>query len=88
MKVAPVSAENFTIKLKGARARAIELTAGSLVTKNTVCDVQSEGGDVILSGTDLTRLAVVERHFASGRIGLGLVKGYGLKGGAAATSVS
>lgn len=88
VKVAPVSAENFTIKLKGARARAIELTAGSLVTKNTVCDVQSEGGDVILSGTDLTRLAVVERHFASGRIGLGLVKGYGLKGGAAATSVS
>ncbi len=86
--VAPVSAENFVIKLKGARARAIELISGSLVTKNTVCEVPSSGGDVQLDGTDLLRLGVVERHFASGRVGLGLVKGYGLKGGAAATSVS
>ena len=86
--VAPVSAENFVIKLKGARARAIELISGSLVTKNTVCEVPSSGGDVCLDGTDLLRLGVVERHFASGRVGLGLVKGYGLKGGAAATSVS
>ena len=30
----------------------------------------------------------MERHFASGRAGLGLVKGYGLKNGAAATTVS
>ena len=43
---------------------------------------------MLLDGTDILCLAVVERHFASGRVGLGLVKGYGLKDGAAATTVS
>ena len=31
---------------------------------------------------------MVERHFASGRIGLGVVKGYGFKGGAIGISVA
>ena len=86
--VAPVSADSFTIKLKGTRARAIGLTPGTLVTRNVTVDVESRGGDVVLEGTDLLRLAVVERHFASGGMGLGLVQGYGLKGGAAATTIS
>lgn len=88
VKVAPVSADDFTIKLKGARARVIGLKAGSLVTDSLIADVPSANGDVCLKGTGLCRLAVVERHFASGRVGLGLVKGYGITGGAAATSVS
>lgn len=88
VKVAPVSADTFTIKLNGTRARVIGLQEGTLVTKNLVEEVTSRNGDVVLDGTDLLRLAVVERHFASGRAGLGLVKGYGLKNGAAATTVS
>ena len=88
VKVAPATPENFTIKLKGARARAIELCGRSLLTRSAVEEVPSRGGDVCLDGTDLLRLAVVERHFASGRVALGLLKGYGLKGGAIATSVS
>ncbi|GHO43203.1 adenine deaminase [Ktedonospora formicarum] len=39
-------------------------------------------------GRDLLKLAVVERHHASGRVGLGLVKGLGLKRGALASSVA
>ena len=88
VKVADVTPEDFTIKLKGTRARAIGLIKGSLVTRNLVEEVQSRDGDVVLEGTDLLRLAVVERHFATGRIGLGLVKGYDLKGGAVATTVA
>ena len=76
VKVAPVSADTFTIKLNGTRARVIGLQEGTLVTKNLVEEVTSRNGDVVLEGTDLLRLAVVERHFASGRAGLGLVKGY------------
>ena len=37
---------------------------------------------------DLLKLVVVERHKSTGRIGLGIVKGYGLKGGAAASSIA
>ncbi len=88
VKVAPVTADTFKLPLKGSRARAIGLMPDTLVTHNLVVDVAVSDGDVVLDGTDLLRLAVVERHFASGRVGLGLVKGYGLKGGAAAISVA
>jgi len=37
---------------------------------------------------DILKLAVVERHKATGNIGLGLVKGFGLKEGALASSVA
>jgi len=37
---------------------------------------------------DILKIAVIERHKASGNIGLGLVKGFGLKRGALATSVA
>ena len=37
---------------------------------------------------DILKVAVVERHHNSGHIGLGYIKGYGLKKGAVATSVA
>ena len=37
---------------------------------------------------DLLKLVVIERHHASGRVGLGLVKGFGLRKGAIASSVA
>jgi len=39
-------------------------------------------------GRDLLKLVVVERHHATGNIGVGLVRGFGLKRGALATSVA
>ena len=38
--------------------------------------------------SDILKLCVVERHKNTGNIGLGLVKGFGLKGGALASSVA
>ena len=38
--------------------------------------------------SDTLKLCVVERHLASGRIGVGLVRGFGLRQGAIATSVA
>jgi adenine deaminase len=37
---------------------------------------------------DLLKLVVIERHHASGRVGLGMVKGFGLREGALASSVA
>ncbi len=37
---------------------------------------------------DICKIAVVERHHATGNIGVGLIKGYGLKKGAVATTVA
>ena len=37
---------------------------------------------------DIVKIAVVERHRGTGNVGLGLLEGYGLRGGAIATSVA
>ncbi|HCP75213.1 MAG TPA: adenine deaminase, partial [Ktedonobacter sp.] len=37
---------------------------------------------------DILKLVVIERHHASGHIGLGLVKGFGMRKGALASSVA
>ena len=60
----------------------------NLITKNEIVSVQRTADDVVVKGTDLLKLAVVERHFASGNIGLGLVAGYGFHGGAIGISVA
>ena len=67
----------------------IEIVPGQIVTKKRVEKVKVEDGAVIPSvEKDVLKLVVVERHKASGNIGLGLVKGFGLRHGALASSVS
>ena len=51
-------------------------------------EVKSANGDVRLKGTDLLKLAIVERHHRTGNIGKALLEGYGLKGGAIALTIS
>lgn len=41
-----------------------------------------------LKANELCLIAVIERHHQTGNIGLGLIKGYGIKNGAAATTVA
>ncbi len=84
--VGDVSPEDFAIEVKGNRVRAIEMTPQSLYTAERIAEVKA--GRLDVRGTDLLKLAVVERHFATGRMGLGLVKGYGLKGGAIGITVA
>jgi adenine deaminase len=47
-------------------------------------------GDFIVAdpARDILKLVVIERHHASGHVGLGLVKGFGLRKGALASSVA
>ncbi len=84
----PLVPDDFKITLKGGRVRAITAEPGSIVTGCETVEVKSAGGDVALDGTDLLKLAVVERHKLTGNIGLGLFKGYGFKGGALGISVA
>ena len=86
--VKEVTAEDFRLSLKGNRARAMRVLPHELVTEEVVVPASKSDGDIVLRGTSLGKLAVVERHFASGNIGLALVEGYGLKGGAIGISVA
>jgi adenine deaminase len=77
----PPPASSFDIgAVPGARARTIGIRDGSLSTASLVCDPTDPA-----SGA--ARLAVVERHRQTGRIGLGWVHGFGLKRGALASTV-
>ena len=86
--VKEVTAEDFRLSFKGNRARAMRVLPHELVTEEVVVPASKSDGDIVLRGTSLGKLAVVERHFASGNIGLALVEGYGLKGGAIGISVA
>ena len=86
--VKDVTADDFRIAVKGDRARAMYVLPHELVTEEVVVPASKSDGDIVLRGTSLDKLAVVERHFASGNIGLALVEGYGLKGGAIGISVA
>ena len=86
--VGNVAPDDFKIKLKGRRANVIRLLKDNVVTEKVMREVESENGDVKLCGTDLLKLAVVERHRGTGNIGLGLLEGYGLKNGAIALTIA
>lgn len=67
----------------------IEIVPGQIVTKKRMERVNVEEGAIMSNPKmDILKLVVVERHRASGNVGLGLVKGFGLKRGALASSVA
>jgi len=89
LSVAPLQADDFGIPYPGGRARIIELVPGQIFTRGCMEGVPSVNGFVKTDPeNDLLKLAVVERHHATGNIGLGLVRGFGLQKGAIASSVA
>jgi len=67
----------------------IEIVPGQIVTKKAIEKLKVVDGAVMTDlKRDILKLVVVERHKASGNIGVGLVKGFGLKKGALASSVA
>jgi adenine deaminase len=79
---------DFDIPAKGKRVRVINLVPDQIITKATIETMKADGG-LLRADTerDLLPLAVVERHRASDNIGKGIVRGFGLKRGAIASSV-
>lgn len=83
-----IAKEDFAIPLMGKRANIIEIVPNSLITKKLVENVKVVKGEFISSiEEDKLKIAVVKRHRGSGKIGLGIVKGFGLKEGALASTV-
>jgi adenine deaminase len=90
VRIKPLHDSCFDLALSGEKAWAIELVPDQILTRK-ICVFVKKGSHGLVQadpGADILKIAVVERHHASGRIGLGLVKGLGLKRGAIATSVA
>jgi adenine deaminase len=72
-----------------AHARVIGLVPGQIVTESaTALPAIDDGAVVADPARDIAKVAVVERHHGTGRIGLGLVRGFGLRRGALASTVA
>jgi adenine deaminase len=67
----------------------IEVIPGQIVTRRRQVSLPVVDGAVITDvNRDILKIAVLERHRASGRIGIGMITGFGLKKGAIASSVA
>lgn len=89
MRVKDLSPERFKIRINGQRVRVIELIPGQIYTRHVIEDVRVKDGEVRADPSrDLIKIAVIERHHATGNIGLGFVRGFGLRRGALASSVA
>lgn len=70
-------------------AKVINVIPKQLITKQTLETIKTQN-DLAVSDVenDILKIAVIERHKATGNIGLGFVKGFGLKSGAIASTVA
>jgi len=87
--VRPVTPADFLIPAGDGPARVIEMVPGQIVTRQARLNLPIEGGYWRSDpAAGVVKLAVVERHRGTGRIGKGFVRGLGLVRGALASSVS
>ena len=87
--LAPVAAASFRIPSGPKRIRVIRVIPGQLLTGTEVVEPAVRDGSIVADpAKDLVKIAVLERHHASGRIGLGFATKVGLKRGAFASTVA
>lgn len=80
---------DFSIPAQTSRIRVIGAVGDQVVTGHFVEDAQIVDGLVVSDPKrDILKMAVVERHRATGGIGKGFIKGFGLKRGAIAGTVA
>lgn len=84
--VRELGAGDFAVMASGP-IRVIGVEAGQIVTKALVEDPARRDGHAVADAeSGLAKMAVVERHKDTGRIGIGFVRGFGLRRGALAST--
>ena len=89
VNIKPFDIEALRLVAKRETMPVIEIVPGQIITKKRIMKVRIKDGAVVPDiENDVLKLVVVERHHASGNIGIGMVKGFGLKRGALVSSVA
>ncbi|HSD56692.1 MAG TPA: adenine deaminase C-terminal domain-containing protein, partial [Methanotrichaceae archaeon] len=89
MAIGKIDAGSFEIKAESGIARVIGVIPDQILTRSLAIQPKTAEGRVVAdTNRDLLKMAVVERHRATGNVGLGLVQGFSLCSGALATSVA
>jgi adenine deaminase len=89
VNIKPFTINALRLKSSGESQPVIEAVPGQIITRMKQEKVSVKDGFIIPdTSRDILKLAVVERHQATGNIGLGLISGFGLKRGALASSIA
>lgn len=88
--LAPLEEAVFRLPLSSETCPVIEIVPDQIITRRTTRSVSRLEGDWVFDpNRDVLLIASIERHRASGRMGLGLVSGFGLtREGAIGSSVA
>ncbi|GAC1689793.1 MAG: adenine deaminase [Candidatus Dormibacteraceae bacterium] len=87
--LADVRASSFNVPAGPKRIRVIKVIPSQLLTGAVLVEPTTRDGCVVADPKrDLVKIAVLERHHASGRVGLGFATNVGLKRGAFASTVA
>ncbi len=88
INISGFSQERLRVRYNG-KARAIEIIPDQIVNREIIVDPKNKEGWIVSDPErDILKICVVERHKGTGNVGVGLVKGLGIKKGAIASSVS
>jgi len=89
IKIKPLTDDALAIRMSGSAAWVIGLIPNQILTQKKCLPVKKDDQGLVKADleNDILKVAVIERHKASGNIGLGLVQGFGLKKGALASSL-
>jgi adenine deaminase len=72
-----------------SKIRIIEIVPNQIVTKELIESAPHRDGELVADPTrDICKMAVIERHQATGNVGVGFVRGFKLKNGALASTVA
>lgn len=88
VNMAPIRLTDLALPAEQAR-QAVEVIPGQIVTR--LIDVEPSTHDGFAQNSvddDVLKLVCVERHAATGRVGVGLVRGFGLNRGALASTIA
>ena len=86
-----VAWDAFDLRIPAARAhvRVIGSLKDQLLTEERILEARIEDGQAVADpARDILKMAVVDRHTASGSMGLGFIQGFGLRRGAIAGTVA
>ena len=89
VRIRHVAARDFAIPWDGGEARVIGVIPDQIVTEGLVEEPAVMDGHAVADPErGLAKIAVVERHLGTGRHAVGLVRGFGLRSGALASTFS
>ena len=82
--------EMLQMWLKSDEVYAIEMIAGGVLSRKTKIKIKRDENGLFVfdKNIDACKCAVIERHHNTGKVGLGIIKGYGIQSGAIAASVA